>query len=51
MSPLLVKIVKERRDTLKSRLALVLDFDGELDFRLADATEVLDVVQDCLHAD
>ena len=41
----LFEIVEEGCDALQSGLALTLNLDLELDFSLADTTQVLDVVQ------
>ena len=41
----LFEIVEESCDALQSGLALTLNLDLELDFSLADTTQVLDVVQ------
>ena len=38
----LFKIIEEGCDALKGRFALAFDFDFELDFGFADATQVLD---------
>ena len=42
---LILEVVEEGGDAFEGGFALAFDFDGELDFGLADAAEVLDVVQ------
>ena len=47
----IIEVIKECCNAFKGRLALVLNLDSELYLCLADAAEILDIVEDGLHAD